>query len=206
MDTWLTRTTTSRKTTTSTTSTTSTPTTLLVTRPIELFFLDGAEIVSVSQGLAGDVPSLQRVLELLQSGPPSGDEGIGLQTALPRNIVNVVTRSGGVATVDLVGEAYERIDPEDELPAIAQIVLTLTRQSGVGQVRFTLDNEPLPVRLGSNLVSRPGEPVSGDDYAVLLATDTSTASVPPETTVPTATTQSSEPPPPPSDVPPPTTT
>ena len=176
------------------TSTSVTPTTVIVTQPVELFFLDGMELAPVSQNLAGNV-SLPRVLDALESGPPSGDAGIGLQTALPRNIVNTVTASGGVAAVDLVGEAYERIEPEDEGPAIAQIVLTLTRQSGIGQVRFTLDGEPLPVRLGSGLVSRPGEPVSGDDYAVLLGGEAAVGSVPPETTDPTETTQSSEPPP-----------
>ena len=185
-----------------TTSTTITPTTAIITRPVELFFLDGTEITSVSQNLAGDVPSLTRVLSALQSGPPSDDTGIGLQTAVPRNIVDVVTSAGGVATVDLVGEVYDRIDSEDELPAIAQIVLTLTSQSGVGQVRFTLEGEPLRVRRGNNRVSPPGEPVSSDDYAVLLAGDSvgdsPTTGTAPETTEPTTDTESeseSSPPP-----------
>jgi len=183
-----------------TTSSTITPTTAIITQPVELFFLDGTEITSVSQNLAGDVPSLTRVLSALQSGPPSDDTGIGLQTAVPRNIVDVVTSAGGVATVDLVGEVYDRIDSEDELPAIAQIVLTLTSQSGIGQVRFTLDGEPLPVRLGNNRVPPAGEPVSFDDYAVLLAGDSVGDSPPtgtvPETTEPTTDTESGTSPPP----------
>ena len=98
--------------------------------------------------------------------------------------------AGGVATVDLSPDSYERIRSDEELPAIAQIVLTLTRQSGIGQVRFTLDGTPLIIRRGNNLVTEPGEPVSADEYANLLEADV-VVSVPAETPVTATTTTSS---------------
>jgi hypothetical protein len=47
-------------------------------------------------------------------------------------------------------------------------VLTLTQQSGVGQVRFTSNNEPQAVPRGRGDLSGPGATVACDDYANLL--------------------------------------
>lgn len=170
-------------------------TTVVLTEPVQLFFLDGERLTPTQQNLSSPT-TVRRVLDALAAGPPSGEAGIGLRSALPRGVVNTASVAGGVATVDLTPESYERIRSDEELPAIAQIVLTLTRQSGIGQVRFTLDGTPLPVRLGNNLVTEPGEPVSADDYAVLLQEEP-VVSAPPDTTVagtsPTETTSPSPP-------------
>ena len=195
------QTTTTSTTTTTTTTTTTIPTsvesvvsttterpttTIVVTEPVQLFFLDGDQMVPIQQNLSSPT-TLRRVLDALEAGPPGGEAGIGLRTALPRGVINSASVAGGVATVDLSPDSYERIRSDEELPAIAQIVFTLTRQSGIGQVRFTLDGTPLIVRRGNNLVTEPGEPVSADEYADLLEADVA-VSVPDETPVSATTT------------------
>jgi hypothetical protein len=49
--------------------------------------------------------------------------------------------------------------------------LTLTRQSGIGQVRFTSNNEPQSVPRGRGDLTAPGASVACDDYANLLASN-----------------------------------
>ena len=88
---------------------------------------------------------------------------------MPDGIVNTAFARSGVAEVDLVGEVYDLVPPDEQLPAVAQIVLTLTQRPGIGQVSFTLDGEPLRVRLGNGQTTdEAGQPVSADDYAVML--------------------------------------
>ena len=83
--------------------------------------------------------------------------------------MNSVVESGtGFVTVDMAGEAFQRIDPADQRSAIGQLVLTLTERPGIGQVRFTLDGEPMRVPRRDGLQSEPGESVSRLDYQSLL--------------------------------------
>ena len=150
-----------------TTTTLAATSTSIAAESVELFFLDGNQLVSVSRDLSFPA-SLGRVLTALEAGPPPGEVGIGLRTALPKDVVSKITESRGVATVELSGEVFDKIDTADERPAIAQMVLTLTSRSGIGQVRFTLDGAPLAVRRGDNLLTDPGEPVAAEDYDALL--------------------------------------
>jgi spore germination protein GerM len=177
------QTTTSTTTSTTTTTTTVPPTasvtegptssaattTTIPTEPVELYFIAGDVLESVTQELTRG-PGPSRVLEVLEQGPPSGDAGIGLTSLVPPGLTRPVIESGtGVATVDLVGELFEGIEGGiDQRRAIAQIVLTLTRRPGIGQVRFTLDGEELSVPKLGNVLSEPGEPVARIDYESLL--------------------------------------
>ncbi len=166
-------------------------TTTIPTELVELYFVAGDVLEPVSQQLTqGAGPS--RVIEVLESGPPSGDAGVGLTTVLPAGLTRLVLDPGtGVATVDLVGELFESIEAVDQRKAIAQIVLTLTRLRGIGQVRFTLDGEDLPVPKLGNVLSDPGEPVARIDYESLLEqgdvtpTAVTTSTTPPTSTPPT---------------------
>lgn len=165
------------------------PTTSTVaTEPVELYFVAGGALESVSQELTRGV-SLYRVLTALESGPPPPDVGIGLTSDVPVGLIrNVPDSSTGVATVDLVGELFEDIPGGvEQRRAIAQIVLTLTQRPGVGQVRFTLDGEPLQVPKLGNVLSEPGEAVARIDYVSLLdqAEGSETTDVPTTTTATT---------------------
>lgn len=173
--------------------------TTVATESVQLYFLDGNQLQPVTIDLAAPA-TLSRVLTALLSGPPAGDLGIGLRSLLPARtetappLVNVVVPSSeGYATVDLNNTAFQRIDPTDQRAAIAQIVLTLTTRPGIGQVRFTLDGDPMRVPRREGLQSEPGQLVSAQDYVSLLipeATTTTTAvpavAPPAATPVPTA--------------------
>lgn len=90
-----------------------------------------------------------------------------LRTSLvaPDEIV-AVQRSAGVATVTLAEQASQRLTT-DPLGTVAQLVCTLTRQPGVGLVRFTVGDVPIEVPRADGSLS--SGPVSADDYASLLA-------------------------------------
>ena len=145
--------------------------TTIVTEQVVLYFVDGRTLTDVSRDLArGPSPSSPlRVVTALLDGPPPGEFGIGLRSLLTDDLVNSVVASGtGFVTVDLAGEAFQRIDPADQRSAIGQLVLTLTERPGIGQVRFTLDGEPMRVPRRDGLQSEPGESVSRLDYQSLL--------------------------------------
>jgi hypothetical protein len=157
--------------------------TTVATESVELYFIDGGQLQNVFIDLARPA-SPSRVIAALMSGPPAGGVGIGLRSLLPPDLVNgVLPTSAGYATVDLANEPYQLIDPADQRLAIAQIVLTLVRRPGIGQVKFTLDGEPMRVQRADGLQTEPGEVVSLQDYESLLtgtqvSTTTSTTEAP----------------------------
>lgn len=147
---------------------TSMPATTVPTEPIELYFASGNQLDAVIGNLSRD-PSAPRVVRLLEDGPPSGDAGVGLRTFVEPGLITSVRESGaGFAAVDLAGEAFDDIEDRDQRLAIGQIVLTLTRRPGIGQVQFSLEGEPLAVPGGDGVQTEPGQPVSRADYEDLL--------------------------------------
>jgi hypothetical protein len=175
-------------------------TTTIVTESVQLFFLDGNRLQPVTRDLASEAtPS--RVIAALEAGPPAGPLGIGLRTVLPEpseevpHLVNSVFASPqGFASVDLAAAAFSLIDPADQRPAIAQIVLTLVNRPGIGQVRFTLDGAPMSVPGREGLQTDPGATVTKLDYASLLSDAGSTTTAAATTTTAAAVTTVSPPP------------
>jgi spore germination protein GerM len=162
------------------------------TEPVELYYVAGGVLESVTQDVFRDI-SLFGVLRALESGPPPLDVAVGLTSVLPIGLIRGVTESGtGVAAVDLTGEIFEDIEGDEQRQAIAQIVLTLTRRPGIGQVRFTLDGEDLQIPKQGNVLSEPGEPVSRLDYASLLEQNDVSPTEQPTTVTPTTTESTTE--------------
>jgi hypothetical protein len=148
-------------------STTSTISSTIPVEIVRLFFVAGAQIVPIDRILLSPAAAPQ-VLAALSEGPPEGDAAAGLRSALPVGFVAEVSVERGIATVVLPGTFITDLPGGEQRLAVAQIVLTLTRQSGVGQVRFTSDNEPQSVPRGRGDLSSPGATVACDDYANLL--------------------------------------
>ena len=147
-----------------------TTTTISSTIPIEvvsMFFVAGTQVVPIDRLLLSPAAAPQ-VLAALAEGPPEGDAAAGLRSALPIDFAAQVTVERGIATVVLPATFITDLPGGEQRLAIAQIVLTLTQQSGVGQVRFTSNNEPQAVPRGRGDLSGPGETVACDDYANLL--------------------------------------
>jgi spore germination protein GerM len=150
-----------------------TTSTISSTIPVEiarLFFVAGTQLVPIDRLLLSPAVAPQ-VLAALAEGPPEGDAAAGLRSALPVGFAAEVTVERGVATVLLPSTFITDLPGGEQRLAIAQIVLTLTRQSGIGQVRFTSNNEPQSVPRGRGDLTAPGASVACDDYANLLASN-----------------------------------
>jgi spore germination protein GerM len=151
-------------------TTTSTISSTIPVEIVQLFFVAGTQVVPIDRILLSPAVAPQ-VLAALAEGPPEGDAATGLRSALPVGFVAEVTVERGVATVFLPSTFITDLPGGEQRLAIAQIVLTLTRQSGIGQVRFTSNNEPQSVPRGRGDLTAPGASVACDDYANLLASN-----------------------------------
>jgi hypothetical protein len=165
------------------------------TAPVEVYFVIGLDRLQ-RQTLQFSFPiEPLQVLAQLEEGPPA-DVGVGLRTALRPNLTAGIESADGIATIDLRGSVINRTSSRDQNLAIAQLVLTVGRLPGVGQVRFTLDGEPTPIPVPPTYtLSEPGEPLSYEAFSVLIS-----SSDPPPTVVPTTV------PSPPTTAPPPVVT
>jgi hypothetical protein len=170
----LAETTTTRPTTTTTTrpplptTTVVETTTTLALEDVRLYFLTGLQLVPIQRSLAAPATPSQ-VLAALVEGPPSGELGVGLRTALPPTDDIVVTLERGTATVDLPAGYVDQIASSEQRRAIAQIVLTLSVLPRASFVVFLENGEPLAVPRGGGDLSDPGEPVTYEDYEPLLS-------------------------------------
>jgi hypothetical protein len=164
-----------------TTTTTTTTTTPIQTQPIEFYWVvDDSrlqlQIIPLSE------PSPELLIFRLEQGPPEGEASVGLDTKVPEGLVVEVDVERGIATVDLSGDVVDEMPRNDPRLAIAQLVLTLTRFQGVGQVLFTRDGVPFDVPLPPNdELSAVGQPVAFEDFEMLLV---ESPSAPTTTTVP----------------------
>lgn len=187
---------TSTSTTTTTTSTTTTtmpinpPDTTQQTDPpvrqeeVEVYFLSRGRLQKVVTLLPSGF-SPEQVADVLEAGPPPD---AALDTLVEEGLIVSAVESGGVLTVDLDPETFDRIPSTEQTEAIGQIVLTMIPSLRlVGQVSFTLGGEPISVKKGNSLLSEVGEALSYEDYEVLLRTrpvtaTSSTTTPPPDTT------------------------
>ncbi len=167
-----------------TTTTTSTTTTIVadeapqdrtasltevLSEPVELYYISANRLVVTTLTIASPATTSQ-VLAALISGPPSGDNGVGLRSALPVDLNAEIQISKGIAQIDTSSQFLSDLSPIDQRLAIAQIVLTFTRRPGVGQVIFTVDGETVAVPRGRGDLAKPGTAVSFDDYSSLIVT------------------------------------
>ena len=166
-------------------------TTTIPTEDVTLYFISGGILRPFTSVLAKDA-SANEVMVALQKGPPSGDLGGGLRTAVPTKeeaLMAVSDDASGVATVDLPLNFFDFVKPEDQPLAIGQIVLTLTDNvRRIGQVLFTKGGVQIGVPRGAGDFSQPGQPLPPRDYLELLdspvvTTTTTTSTVP--VTIPT---------------------
>jgi hypothetical protein len=164
-------------------------TTTIATEEVTLYFISGGILVPFPRVVRRGATASE-VLGALQEGPPAGDIGVGLRTAVPTVATAplFVSEDGsGVATVDLPANFFDPsiIIPDDQRLAVGQIVLTLTEVRRIGQVRFTQVGASIGVPRGSRELSQPGEPLPPRDYQELLESAVTTTTT--STTVATTT-------------------
>ena len=130
-----------------------------------LYYVSGTRLVSTEQEVPlGATPEAQAqiVLDALAAGPPPN---LPLRSVLTPSEQLAVTVRGSLATVEL-DEAVLNVTPSEQLLAIGQIVLSLTRVSPIVEAQFTVDGEGVLVPLPDG--SSQDEPVTASDYLPLL--------------------------------------
>ncbi|MEQ1874151.1 MAG: GerMN domain-containing protein [Ilumatobacteraceae bacterium] len=151
----------------------------LQTEPVRLYFVASGQLTYVLQDMAAPVAFPQIIAALQQA--PVGDVGIGLRTIVPNDAdIRVDTDGTGVAYITLPENFFEGLLPSDQRLVIAQLVLTITRTSGIGQVVFNVD-----VPLTTGQVFPAGQRLTFSDYESY--TDPNTPVGPDPTPAPTTT-------------------
>ncbi|MEY4026211.1 MAG: Sporulation and spore germination, partial [Actinomycetota bacterium] len=117
-----------------------------------------------------EIPSptnLQGVFTALIAGLPDPAHS-KVKTLLPPAFSANVEVVGGVANVNSKRGSLDAIKPNEQRLAIAQIVLTLTSQPGIGQVTFSVGGKPIGVPRGRGDIAGASTPVTFDDYKMLI--------------------------------------
>jgi spore germination protein GerM len=162
------------------------PTTVVQTEPVRLYFIASGQLTYVATPLPAPA-ALGQIVAALQDGPPAGDLGRGLRSAVPPARVaeiKVTSNNSGVALVELPPGFFDTISLSDQRLVTAQLVLTLTDSRGIGQVQF---NIAVPKPNGE--VAPPGQLLARADFLSLLeSSSTPTTSTLTSTTTTTSTT------------------
>jgi spore germination protein GerM len=131
----------------------------------KLYYVSATRLVGVDVDLpqaATPEDQARIVLQALADGPR---ENLPMRTALRPSPEMSVTLRGSLATVELAQSVLD-VPPDEQLFAIGQIVLSLTRVSPIVDVQFTADGQPVFVPLPG--LSPADGPVKASDYLLLL--------------------------------------
>ena len=131
---------------------------------VAVFLVRGEHLVKMVRRAPGD--ELPGVLGLLLAGPRETEFASGVRTAIsPQTNLRSARLAGDTAIVDLSGSFVE-VGGEEQILAVAQVVLTSTAVPGVGQVRFLLEGQAVEVpRADGTLTS---DALRAEDYAGLI--------------------------------------
>lgn len=141
-----------------------------VYEPVELYFISANRAVSTTRLLVSPATPTQ-VLDTLLQGIRGEEASTGLRSALPARFAATVDTRRGVALISASAPFLSDLSPTDQRLAIAQIVLTLTRRPGIGQVSFRVDGTEIAVPRGAGDLTAAGGTVTFDDYTVLVSRD-----------------------------------
>lgn len=129
---------------------------------VNIFLAQAEHLVRVSRMTSrADVAA---VLTLLLQGPTEAEFRAGTRTAIsPQTTLRAARLDGDTAVIDLSGALVE-VGGQEQILAVAQIVLTATAVPAVGQVRLLLEGQAVEVpRADGTLTS---ETLRAADYAV----------------------------------------
>ncbi len=141
-----------------------------INETVDLYFISNNKVLATRIQIASPATTSQ-VLAALVAGPPSGNAGLGLRSALSPQLNATIQIAKGIATIDSTGFILAGLSPVDQRLAIAQLVLTFTRRPGIGQVIFSVNGVQIAVPRGKGDLVKPGVPVSFDDYFALLVSE-----------------------------------
>ncbi|MDA2955267.1 MAG: GerMN domain-containing protein, partial [Actinomycetota bacterium] len=143
----------------------------IINETVELYFITANRVLATKIQIASPATTSQ-VLAALIAGPPIGDAGLGLRSALSTALTATIDVSKGIANIDADAVLLDGLSPIDQRLAIAQLVLTFTSRPGVGQVVLSLEGSQIAIPRGRGDLAKPGTPVSFEDYSSLLIENT----------------------------------
>ena len=109
---------------------------------------------------------LPRALGVLLAGPTEAELGAGIRTAIgPQTELRSARLDGDTAVIDL-SAAFVEVGGQEQILAVAQVVLTATAAPGVGRVRFLLEGQPVEIPRADGTLS--SESLGAADYERLL--------------------------------------
>lgn len=129
-----------------------------------IFLVQAEHLVTVQRSSSGR--DLAAALNLLLKGPTEAEFGTGVRSAIsPQTMLRSARVEGDTAIVDLSGALVE-VGGQEQILAVAQLVLTVTAVPSVAQVRFLLEGQAVEVpRADGTLTS---ETLRATDYAGLV--------------------------------------
>lgn len=137
-----------------------------------VFFVRSNRVVPVVRTLTGTGAGVDASLHELLGGPTDADLAAGLRTAISSPTeLHLVRIDGAIAVVDLT-RAFVDVGGEEQILALAQVVLTTTAVAGITSVRFALEGQPVEVPRSDGTLS--AGPLTAADYAVLREPSTPT--------------------------------
>ena len=108
-----------------------------------VFLVQAEHLVKVQR--SGPPGDLSGVLNLLLDGPKQQEFAAGVRTAIsPQTELRSARLEGDTAVVDL-STAFVEVGGEEQILAVAQIVLTGTAVPGVVQVRLLLEGQAVEI-------------------------------------------------------------
>ena len=120
-------------------------------------------------GVTRDLPvptTVEKTLESLLSGVNQPESRANLRTSIPPGTRLLgIDVEGATATLNLSSD-FASVGGEEEILAVAQIVLTATSADGVTRVEFELEGVPTDVPVAGGALS--AEPVTADHYNELI--------------------------------------
>jgi spore germination protein GerM len=131
-----------------------------------LYLTRGDQLVMVTRDLE-DPPDVSSVLESLLGGLTDPEARAGLGTSIPAGTkILSLDLLGDTLHID-VGREFTAVGGEQEILAVAQIVLTATSFEEIDLVSFELEGVPTAVPVSSGALSV--EPVRASDYRDLVS-------------------------------------
>lgn len=133
---------------------------------MSMYLVRDETLVRVTRDLPSP-PDPERILASLFDGVTEPEVRANLRTSIPleTQIISVSTEEP-LLRVDLSRE-FAAVGGEEEILAVAQIVLTATSIEGIESVAFELDGVPTPVPIANGALS--DGPVSAEGYAAMVA-------------------------------------
>jgi hypothetical protein len=152
---------------TGTTATTEPTGTVPTSVSLEVWFLQGEQLVRQTRSLESTRLVATAAMKALLAGPSPAELASGLATSVPAGTKLLgISIKKGVATVDLTSQYQSGGGSLSMKARLAQVVYTLTQFPTVRAVLFHLDGEPVNVFSGEGIVL--DHPVGRKDYEDLL--------------------------------------